>query len=153
MHEILSNWLVSHWDYLSKRLQKVARCGRPDIGFAGTADVHWPEFSGQPDQSITVRVDFNVEGEKGEGKTVKPDFARVVMEVAYSQTLESVMDKGVEYLHKSNGDIRAVIVCNLSYPVTQEKNFVAEIDVWIRMPTGDDGEYSGISLAFLISWL
>jgi hypothetical protein len=135
IHEIPACWLGSLIQDLSRRLEAVVPCGTPELRCEGTGNVKWKGFAKQPDQSIILRWRFPHD------KIYTPRYPRVVMETAYSQSLKSAMDSAVEYLYKTEGEVHAVIVCDLAYPIKKDTRFSAEISVWIREPTGVDGEH------------
>jgi adenylosuccinate lyase len=66
----------------------------------------------------------------------------VVLETAASQKLSSVMSKAVAHLYRSNNEIKAVIICNLTHPIPlQPSTYKAEIAVWVRELMGDVGMF------------
>ncbi|KAF8747923.1 hypothetical protein RHS01_11180 [Rhizoctonia solani] len=66
---------------------------------------------------------------------------RVVMEVCFSQSLEDALDKAVDYLHFSDRQIHAVIICDMKYNDPRKKlGFQANISLWMRPPTGNPDE-------------
>ncbi|KAG8685608.1 hypothetical protein FRC08_013021 [Ceratobasidium sp. 394] len=115
-------------------VDKAALCGRPKITASFDTNVKLVgvgRFS--PDQQLKVILCF---GEGDKAKRVHLPAPRIVLETAYSQTRGEVEAKAADYLHAPGRHIHAVIVCNMTHPVTLEPNFRAEIAVFTREMTG-----------------
>lgn len=64
----------------------------------------------------------------------------MLLETAYSQKLASAMEKAFDYLYDDERNTHAVIICDMTYPVSLTRNFKADISVWVRPETGNLGK-------------
>jgi hypothetical protein len=149
MHETAGAWFSRQEGKINEYLSRMALCGLPDVSFRGNPSLEMPGRPGVriPDQNLRLHTSF------GEGKRYSPSQPRVIFETACSQPLISVLKKAWEYLHCFDGEIHAVIVCNMSYPITLKEDFRVTIGVWTRKPTSIDGESFDIVLvlAYILS--
>ncbi|KAF8602893.1 hypothetical protein BDV93DRAFT_607207 [Ceratobasidium sp. AG-I] len=130
IHELPGSWLGEQKPLLEDTLVSVARCDTPTLYFSGPANVDLADGSVlQPDQQVFLGLDFNQDHEL----FYSP---RVVLESAFSQPLSKVMEKAWHYLHRSNGNIHAVIICNFTRSSLLDPAFRADISVWVREETG-----------------
>ncbi|QRV78905.1 hypothetical protein RhiJN_06920 [Ceratobasidium sp. AG-Ba] len=114
IHECPGPWLHMQLGRLNEALQSAAQ----------------GKYRLLPDGRLDLKLSFPKD-------IVRPPFPRVVLETAYSQTSEHVMDKALAYLANFESHIHAVIVVDMKYPVTAAKDFWAEISVWTRVETGN----------------
>lgn len=130
LHEIpLNFWLQDVLPILRGQLQKAAICDRWDPRNGGSPTCNTADGSGlEPDLSLWITRPNAPVMHLGE-------LPRVVIEVAFSQTFDSAKDKAWRWLHSGKLDVHAVVVCKLSYPVTEKRDFRAEIGVWVRGQT------------------
>lgn len=91
----------------------------------------------QPDNRIDVSIDFQ-DGDAVDTYWVPQP--RIVLETAFSQVLADAEEKAWEYLHATGHHTHGVIIVDMTYPVTEEKKFVAKIALWCRADTGEDGK-------------
>ncbi|KAG8680867.1 hypothetical protein FRC08_015995, partial [Ceratobasidium sp. 394] len=130
LHNIPGAWLCEQIPYIQAMVDEAAPCGRPKITASFDTNVKLVgvgRFS--PDQQLKVILRF---GEGDKAKHVHLPAPRIVLETAYSQTRGEMEAKAADYLHAPGGHVHAVIVCNMTHPVTLERNFRAEIAVFTR---------------------
>lgn len=131
IHEVPFNWWAQEvLPILRNQLEAAAVCNRwePRNGGSPTC-ITGGGLRLEPDLSLWVT-------KANAPRIVSGELPRVVIEVAVSQTVESVMKKTWDWLHSGKLDVHAVVVCKLSYPVSANKDFKAEIGVWVRERTG-----------------
>jgi hypothetical protein len=141
LHNVPGAWLTLCVPEVERTLQESARCGTPFLIVQGDGRVSLAGEKSklQPDN----RIDVNVHFEDGEDKkTYCVPQPRIVLETAFSQHRQAAKDKAWGYLCAGDDHTHAVIIVDLSYPVTLEKNFVAEVAVWVRSFTDEDGKPS-----------
>lgn len=136
LHNSPATWLTLCVRDVQRTVQESARCGTPLLLVHGDGRIKYPGGTSQPDNRIDVNVHFQHNGEADTYCVPEP---RVVLETAFSQPLQDAEDKAWEYLCTGDGHTHAVIVVDMSYPVTPQKDFKAKIAVWSRQDTGDDG--------------
>jgi hypothetical protein len=104
----------------------------------------------QPDN----RIDVNIHFQHGDAvDTYCVPQPRVVLEAAFSQNLLAAEGKAWEYLCAGDGHTHAVIIVDMTYPVSQEKTFVAKIAVWSRADAGRDGKYGASCVSRLTQFV
>jgi hypothetical protein len=137
-HEAPGVWLSDAVKDINQHLLKVRRCAPVTVTTSGAASVDMQGSSYMtPDQSLHPCL-RDKSGNEEKYLQTRP---AVVLETAASQTLQSVMRKAFVHLYKSNDEIKAVIVCNLTHPIPlQPGTYRAEIAVWVRELTGDVGK-------------
>lgn len=133
IHDIPGVWLAETLGDLSSRLAGMARCGRPELTHVGSKRMPLEGGKREPDLFVRLLTHFDSEDYH---ISVGP---RVILETAHSQRLLSVMEKAHGYLYSEERDTHAVIICDMSYPVTLTHDFKADISVWVRPETGDIG--------------
>lgn len=135
MHALPGGWLSQQVERLNNALVPVARCGQPHLSTGISGDITLPNGTPmQPDQQLLLALHFE------NGQSLGIPRPRVVLETAFSQRLEQAIVKAWQYLHLFDGDIHAVIICNISNPITLQRNFKAEFYVWVREKTGNIGK-------------
>ena len=147
IHERPGSWFADQKSLINDHLSRMALCGRPQVSFASnlrvqkpkTPEIKTPGFR-TPDQSLMLNTYF----EKDEAHS--PVWPRIVLETACSQTLRSVMNKAWDYLLDFDGEVHAVVVCNMNCPITLKRDFKVSIGVWIRKPTYKDGKPFDVAL-------
>ncbi|GAB1528451.1 hypothetical protein RhiXN_04621 [Rhizoctonia solani] len=150
-HELPGLWLFGQCDLINQRLAELAICGIPKVYGLASSDVQLTKGSlvvsretgkaksyYQPDGSLYL--EYYTTGNPGRPISAA-DSPRVVMEVCFSQSLEDALDKAVDYLHFSDRQIHAVIICDMKYNDPRKKlGFQANISLWMRPPTGNPDE-------------
>ncbi|KAG8707438.1 hypothetical protein FRC08_000491 [Ceratobasidium sp. 394] len=126
-----TDWLAGQRQVLENELRKVARCGQPDLTLFGAAEYPLEDATVAPDQQLHVDLIFK---ERNLERRFFFSNSRVVLETTYSQNIEYVEDKAWRYLHHSDGHCHVVIICDMTWPVTQP--FKAVISVWTKQQTG-----------------
>lgn len=139
LHNAPATWLTLCVPQVEPIVQASARCGEPVLLVHGDGTVTQP--SGTPTMQADNRIDVNVHfRHRDKVDTYCVPQPRIVLETAYSQPVEKAEDKAWEYLWAGNRHTHAVIIVDMSYPVTQVKDFVAKIAVWSRKETDRDGK-------------
>ncbi|KAG8699480.1 hypothetical protein FRC08_005285 [Ceratobasidium sp. 394] len=138
IHNCPTTWLSRCLPQLQEAVEAAARCGVPQLldhgdGFVKTHD---EAARLQPDNGIDVNLHFQNQG--GDSIYYVP-LPRIILETAYSQSHADVLAKAWDYLWNSDKHhIHAVIITDMSYPITQKKKFKVRIAVWTRAETGQD---------------
>ncbi|KAG8730749.1 hypothetical protein FRC10_002374 [Ceratobasidium sp. 414] len=134
LHNTPGEWLSAQIPYMQAVLDEAAVCGRPVLKSSGDGNVRLAGLGTRgPDQQLKVTTRFDLGDQVAE---VLPPHPRVVLETAYSQSEARALEKAASYLHNSGTHTHAVIVCKMTYPVSLDKNFKAEIAVWTRQLSG-----------------
>ncbi|KAG9086496.1 hypothetical protein FRC06_003059 [Ceratobasidium sp. 370] len=134
IHECPGEWLCDQAPWLTAQLRLASRCGEPLVKSGGSSGILLPGVGRPcPDKRLNLFLDFG-------SKRVPIPYPRVVLETTYSQSAEQVLTKAWNYLFHSEKHIHAVIICDMSYGVSQKKDFWASISVWKREETGDIDE-------------
>jgi hypothetical protein len=142
IHEVAPVWLADATRQISEKISEIGLCGRPSVCGGGSSRVQLLSGSFKdPDASFRVRY----ESRGGMWKYVQKTRAEVILEANHSQTWDSVQKKAWDYLYKSENQVRAVIICNVPYPIPKEHNLQVHISVWVREPTDDISKHSGES--------
>ncbi|KAF8597003.1 hypothetical protein BDV93DRAFT_562738 [Ceratobasidium sp. AG-I] len=139
LHNAPATWLTLCVPEVELAVQDSARCGKPFllVHGDGRVDIAGGKSRLQPDNRIDVNVRFR-HGDKEDRYCVPQP--RVILETAFSQSLKNAQEKAWEYLCTGDSHTHAVIIVDMTYPVTQEKNFIAKIAVWSRSDTGKTDE-------------
>lgn len=144
IHDIPGAWLTEILGEISEGLQKVARCGRPEVKHVGTKSIKRKDGLKGPDLFLRLLTRFD------QDVLHISVGARVVLETAYSQSLPSVMSKVFDYLHDDAGNTHAVIVRDMSYPLTLVRDFKVDIGVWVKPETGNLGKSHKYAVVLLL---
>ncbi|GAB1521006.1 hypothetical protein RhiTH_004096, partial [Rhizoctonia solani] len=144
-HKLPGLWLFGRCDLINQQLAEPAICGTPKVyGLAffvqltkGSLVVSWEtgkaRLNYQPDGFLYL--EYFTTGNAGRPISAA-NSPCVVMEVCFSQSLADALDKAVDYLHFSDRQIHAVIICNMKYNDLHKKlGFQANISLWMRPPT------------------
>ncbi|QRW09549.1 hypothetical protein RhiLY_08548 [Ceratobasidium sp. AG-Ba] len=131
LHEVPGGWMGSLLEWLQRELRLVCRCGTPSLINGCSGIVEYPNGRRMaPDTGIFVQ--YAIQPEIGPEIRVIVPFPRVVLETAFSQSLEDARRKIHAHLHLSDEHTHVGILCNMKKPVTCEEDFWATIEVWTR---------------------
>ncbi|KEP45730.1 hypothetical protein V565_246340, partial [Rhizoctonia solani 123E] len=148
-HDLPGNWMMMVLPQIDDALMRTATCGNPSVCPTGTHDVYLATAGkkGKKTKYLTGTIagkntgshfqpdaSFHLQylNDKGDATYASPR-PRVILETAFSDKLTDTQDKACEYLYNTDGDIHAVIICNMSHPIPKQ-GFKAEISVWVRAP-------------------
>jgi hypothetical protein len=138
LHEVTHQWLSSCINILQLAVDNHDNCRKPHLHLHGSGalkvvgldrDIH----RYMPDQGIKVF-------DSGTKKYLWGGYPTIVVEVAHSQTIKSVLDRAWEWLWGSNFHVQAVVVYNTTYLATSTTPFEARISIWVRL-SNDIGKY------------
>lgn len=145
VHETPGSWLAKAATDITNRLEEAARCGRPYVYSRGSSTVDLPGMKLQSDMCLLLHTDFGKERKH-------PKYPRLVLETAYSQSLDDVKEKAWKWLHRSDRGIHAVLICNMKPRISLVRDFKADISVWVREPTEDGSKCFGSHLFALLTF-
>ncbi|KAG8689526.1 hypothetical protein FRC09_012394, partial [Ceratobasidium sp. 395] len=136
-HEAVGEWLLLQVPWINQELVLASRCGVPRLDSNGSATVELPNGgSRQPDKGLVLGLKF--ENPPGTFRGLNNPIPRVILETTDSQCSNSAMRTIADQLSRSNGQTHLAILCMLSYPVTNQPDFCATIETWVRyVPEGD----------------
>lgn len=127
IHEGIQDWIYSHLNFIQEVVQAENICEaiQPSLRLSGAPTFKLATGFALADEGISV---MNLKTEHW----LQGAVPFVIFEVSNSQRPTDVKRKAWHWLHKFNNHAQAVVIYDLSHPITETRNFKAEISVWVR---------------------